>query len=96
MLTVFIANIDLTYPRSLELLKLGAVSVASSMMPGCRIHVDKTMKEIFIKHLKSHGGSSISGITMNYAAYRKWVLTTDEWSQYLAAILAMVDMHKQS
>ena len=99
MFSVFIANIDQTHPGALELLKLGAFSVARSMVPGCRTDVDKTMEETFMKHSKSHGGASgagISGITRNNAAYQRWVLTTHERSQYLAATFAMADMHTYS
>ena len=52
-----------------------------------------------MKHSKSHGGASgagNSGITRNNAAYQRWVLTTHEQSQYLAATFAMVDMHTYS
>ena len=66
------------------------------MVPGCRTDVDKTMEETFMKHSKSHGGTSgagISGITRNNAAYQRWVLTTHERSQYLAPTFAMADMH---
>jgi len=52
-----------------------------------------------MKHLKSHGGAGgagISGITRNNAAYLRWVLTTHERSQCLAATFAMADMHTYS
>ena len=99
MFSVLIANIDLTHPGALDLLKQGAFSVARSMVPGCRTDVDKTMEETFMKHSKSHGGASgagISGITRNHAAYQRWVLTTHERSQYLAATFALADMHTDS
>ena len=74
MFSLFLANIDETHPGAIELLKLGAFSVARSMVPGSRTDVDKTMEETFMKHSKSHGGASgagISGITRNYAAYQR-------------------------
>ena len=45
--SVFIANIDQSYLEALELLKLVALSVARSLIPGCRTDVDKPMKETF-------------------------------------------------
>ena len=96
MFSLFIVNFDQTHPGALELLKLGAFSVVQSVVPGCPTDVDKTMEETFMRHSKSHGGTSgagISGITRNNAAYQRWVLTTHVQSQYLAATFAMADMH---
>jgi len=50
MFSIFIANIDQTHPGARELLKLGAFSVARSVVPGCCTDVDKTMEETFMKH----------------------------------------------
>ena len=55
MLSLFIANIDQTHPGALELLKLGAFSVAQSMVPGCCTDVDKTMEVTFMRHSKWWG-----------------------------------------
>jgi len=95
MFAVFLANIEHTHPGATELLKLGAFSVARSMVPGCRTDVDKTMEETFMKHSKSCGGASgsgLSGITRNNAAYQRWVLITHERSKFLAATFSMAGM----
>ena len=50
MFSLFLANIDETHPGAIELLKLGAFSVARSMVPGSHTDVDKTMEKTFMKH----------------------------------------------
>lgn len=99
MFSSMISNIDVTHPGSLELLKNGAISVARSMIPGSRTDVDKTMEETFMPHSKSGGGASgagITGLTRNFSAYQRWVLSTYEHSQYLAAAFSLADMTTDS
>ncbi len=95
MFSMMMANINHTHPGALDLLKHGAISVARSMVPGCRTDVDKTMEETFMKHSKAHGGASgigLSGIVNNEAAYQRWVLTTHQRSQYVSALFALAGM----
>ena len=67
--SVVIANIDQTHPGVLELLKLGAFSVAHPMVPGCRTDVDKTMEGTFMKHeVPWWSSGAISGVTRTNAA----------------------------
>ena len=99
MLSAQISNLDNTHQGSRQLLNQGAFSVARSMLPACRTDVDKTMEETLMRQSKSHGGASgagISGITRNNAAYQRWVLTTHERSQYLAATFQIADMMPDS
>ena len=95
MFSVMMANIDESHPESIEILKKGAFSVVRSNVPGCRTDVDKTMEETFMKHSKSHGGASgsgLSGISRNYRAYQRWVRTIHERAKYLAATHSLADM----
>ncbi|KAG1696103.1 Maltase-glucoamylase, intestinal [Nymphon striatum] len=80
-----------------ELLRLGAISVARSFVPGNQCAVDKTIEETFMKHAKSHAGAGgrgagVSGILNNYEAYRRWAKTAHERSRYLDVTLQMADM----
>lgn len=93
---MFLANIDWSHPGAGELLKLGALCVARSSVPGSRCAVDKTIEETFMKHAKSRGGAGgsgigLSGITRNYKAYQKWARTTHE-RKYLYATLGLAGM----
>lgn len=95
--SVFLANIEQTHPGATDLLKQGAISVARSFIPGNRCAVDKTIEETFMKHAKSHGGAGgrgagVSGILMNYAAYKRWARTAHERSRYVDVTLQMADM----
>ncbi|KAG1696102.1 Maltase-glucoamylase, intestinal [Nymphon striatum] len=83
--------------RATELLRLGAISVARSFVPGNQCAVDKTIEETFMKHAKSHAGAGgrgagVSGILNNYEAYRRWAKTAHERSRYLDVTLQMADM----
>ena len=53
----FLTNIDLTHPGALDYIKLGAIAVARSLIPGTLSAVDKTMEETFMKFAKSSGAS---------------------------------------
>lgn len=62
---MFIANIELSHPGSIDLLRKGAISVARSFVPGNWCAVDKTIEETIMKNTKSRGGSgsSSAGLT---------------------------------
>ena len=99
--SVFLANIEETHPGATELLKLGAISVARSYIPGNQCPVDKTIEETFMKHAKSHAGAGgigagVSGLLGNYEAYRRWAKTAQERSRYLEVMLQMVNMGGES
>ena len=71
---VSIANLDISHPGAIDLIKLWVFSVARSFIPGNRCVVDCTMDETFMKHAKSKGGAGgvgagLTGITTNYVAY---------------------------
>jgi len=79
--SVFLANIETSHPGAVALIERKAISVARSFIPGNRCAVDKTMKETFMRHAKSHGGAGTSaagtsGLLTNYQAYQRWVRTT--------------------
>ena len=88
--STFMANIEITHPGSTELIKLGAMSVARSFIPGNRCTVDKTMEETFMQHAKSHSGTS--GLLTNYSAYQRWVRSTHARSLYVNAALSMANI----
>ena len=76
--SVLLQNIDQTHPGAKELLEKGALSVARSLLLGCRNPVDLTTEQTFMKYAKSKGGGTgvgIIGITKNHKAYQRWVLT---------------------
>ena len=94
---VFLANIDVSHPGAVDLLRRGAISVARSFVSGNRCDVDKTMEETFMKHTKSKGGAGgsgagVSGLLSNYNTYQRWVRTTHERSQFVNATLNFVGM----
>ena len=84
------ANIEVSHPESTNLIKLGAMSVARSFIPGNRYAMDKTMEETFMCHAKSHGCAG--GFLTNYNAYQQWVRSTHARSQNVNATLYMADM----
>ncbi|KAG1683376.1 hypothetical protein GQR58_010026 [Nymphon striatum] len=95
--SVFLANVEETHPGATELVRLGAISVARSFVPGNQCDVDKTIEETFMKHAKSHAGAGgrgagVSGILNNYEAYRRWAKIAHERSRYLDVTLQMADM----
>ena len=95
MFSIMLANIDVTHPGALEMLKQGAFSVARSFIPGCRTDVDKTMEETFMKQAKSHSGAAgagVTGITRNYQAYQRWTRTTHERSKFLSATYSIAGL----
>ncbi|XP_068203606.1 uncharacterized protein [Palaemon carinicauda] len=99
--SVYLANIDETHPGATELLKLGAISVARSYIPGNQCAVDKTIEETFMKHAKSNAGAGgkgtgVSGLLGNFEAYRRWAKTAHERSRYLEVMLQMVNMGGES
>ena len=68
--SLFLVNIEETYPGATGLLKLGAISMARLFIPANRYAADKTIEEIFMRHAKSHldlGGrdAGISGLLNN-------------------------------
>ena len=98
---VFLANVDKAHPGARKLLENGAFSVARSFIPGNRCLVDKTIKESFIKHSKSHGGAGgcgagLTGLVTDYKAYQRWVKTTHERTQFVKVMLSMADMLSES
>ena len=98
--SLFLTNIEETHPGATDLLKLGAISVARSYVPGNLCAVDKTIEETFMRHAKSHGGAGgrgagVSGILTNYEAYRRWARTTHERSGYVDAMLQMASMSEE-
>ena len=94
-LSVYMLNADENHPGVEELLKRGAFSVASLVIPGNRCAVDKTIEETFMKHAKSRGGGmGISGISNNPEAYQQWAKTMDQRSQFLAKTLAVAQLEK--
>lgn len=95
--SVYLANIEDTHPGATELLKLGAISVARSNLPGNQCAVDKTIEETFMKHAKSHAGAGgkgagVCGLLGNYEAYRRWAKTAHERARYLEVMLEMANM----
>ena len=54
--SLFLVNIEETYPGATELFKLGAISVARSFISANRCAVDKTIEETFMRHAKSQAG----------------------------------------
>ncbi|KAL5013682.1 hypothetical protein ScPMuIL_007952 [Solemya velum] len=99
--SVFVANIRDSHPGATDVLQRGAISVARSFIPGNRCSVEKTMKETFMKHAKSHSGAGgigagVTGISSNYHAYQRWVQTTRERSKYVQATFNMADMLTES
>ena len=92
-----LANIDVSHPGAVDLLRRGAISVARSFVSRNRCDVDKTMEETFMKHAKSKGGAGgcgagVSGLLSNYNTYQRWVRTTHEHSQFVNATLNSVGM----
>ena len=91
---VFLANIVLSHPGALQLIKRGVFSVARSFVPGSRSATDKTIEETFM-HSKSRGGSGgtgMVGILNNQDAYQRWVKTASERAKYYQATLQMAGM----
>ena len=84
--SVFLTNIEETHPGATDLLKMGAISVARSFVPGSQCSVDKT-REV-MRHAKSRvgpgsRGAGVSGLRQNYEAYRRWARTAHERSKYV-------------
>lgn len=95
--SVFLTNIETTHPGATDLLKMGAISVARSFVPGSQCPVDKTIEETFMRHAKSRAGpgsrgAGVSGLLQNYEAYRRWARTAHERSKYVDVMLQMADM----
>ena len=92
-IAMFLANIETSHPGAIQLLKLGAFSVARSFCPGNRAAVDKTMEETFMHHAKSDRmGSGITGIYMNYGSYQCWIRSANARSQYVNVTLKQAGM----
>ena len=84
--SLFLVNIVKTLPGATKLLKLDAISVSRSFTPTNRCAVDETIEETFMQHAKSQVGSGrrgadISGLLINYEAYRRWECTAHERSR---------------
>ena len=95
--SVFLTNIEETHPGDTDLLRMGAISVARSFVPGSQCPVDKTIEEIFMRHAKSRAGPGsrgpgVSGLLQNYEAYRRWARTAHERPKYVDVMLQMADM----
>ena len=95
--SVFLTNIEETHPDAIDLLKMDAISVAQSFVPGSQCPVDKTIEESFMRHAKSRAGprsrgAGVSGLLQNYEAYRRWARTAHERSKYVDVMLQMADM----
>ena len=95
--SAFLTNIEEIHPGAADLLKMGAISVARSFVPGSQCPVDKTIKETFIRHAKSRAGpgssgAGVSGLLQNYDAYRCWARTAHERSKYVYVMLQIADM----
>ena len=78
-------------------MKLDATSVARSFIPANRCTVDKTIEETFLPHAKSQAGSGrrgadISGLLINYEAYRRCVRTAHERLRYDEVMLQMANI----
>ena len=96
---MFLCNIEVSHPGATELLQHGAISVARSLIPGCREEVDKTMEETFMKFAKCRAGGTGAGITgllRNYSAYQRWIQTSSERSKYYEATLQMCGIERSS
>ena len=92
--SLFLVNIVKTHP---ELLKLDAISVARSFIPANRCTEDITIEETFMQHAKSQAGSGrwgadISGLLINYEAYRRWARTAHERSRYVEVMFQMANI----
>ena len=94
--SMLLCNIETSHPGATELLKLGAISVARSFIPGNCSDVDKTMEETFMRHAKSRGGSGtgITGILTNQEAYQRWVRTTHARFRFVNSMLNIADMQQ--
>uniref|UniRef100_UPI00358E5A97 uncharacterized protein n=1 Tax=Myxine glutinosa TaxID=7769 RepID=UPI00358E5A97 len=86
----FLTNIDLSHPVALDYIKLGAIAVARSLIPGALAAVDKTMEETFMRFAKSSGG--LLGLFNNCGAYQKWCRTTSARAQLYELTLEMCGM----
>ncbi|XP_049337187.1 uncharacterized protein LOC111196954 [Astyanax mexicanus] len=86
----FLINIDISHPGALDIIKLGAIAVARSLIPGALSAVDKTMEETFMKFAKSSGG--LLGLFNMFGAYQKWCRTTSARAQLHELTLEMCGM----
>ena len=89
-LSVFGKHIEISHSGATDLLKRDAIRVARSFVPGSRCPVDKTIKETFMKHSRSHGGTGggSAGLLSNYDAYQRWVRASHERVQFVKGALA--------
>ena len=71
---VHLTNLETTHPGAKDLLSMGAIAVARSMIPGALSAVDKTMEETFMFFAKSSGG--FAGLYSQFGAYQRWCRTT--------------------
>ena len=90
----FLEHIEETHPGSEKLLRAGAISVSRSHIPGNRCHTDKTIEETAMKWLKSNSGSGtysagICGITSNYEASQRHILTAHAKGEFVEAMWEM-------
>ena len=95
--SVFLTNIEETRPGATDLLKMGAISVARSFVPGSQCPMYKTIEETFMRHAKSRvgpgsRGAGVSGLLHNYEAYCRWARTVHERSKYVDVMFQMADM----
>ena len=97
--SVFLMNIADSHPGAEELLKLGAISVARSFLPGNREETDKVMEETMNRHGKSHGGPSSTGmglwgIMLNLGGYQRWTLSQHERLKFVSLLEKMTTMER--
>ncbi|KAL2095547.1 hypothetical protein ACEWY4_007695 [Coilia grayii] len=90
----FLKHVEKTHPGSEKLLRAGAISVSRSQIPGNRCHTDKTIEETAMKWLKSNSGSGtysagICGITSNYEASQRHILTAHAKGEFVEAMWEM-------
>ena len=72
-----------------DLLKMGAIAVARSLIPGAHSAADKTMEESFIKFAKSSG--IYSDLFNMFHAYQRFCRTTSIGVQFFEKMLEMCD-----
>ena len=93
--SLLLVNIVKTHP---ELSKLDAISVSRSFKPANRCTVDTTIEETFTRHAKcqvgtGRRGAKISGLLINYGAYRRWARTAHERSRYVEVVLQKANIY---
>ena len=90
---MFIVNIELSHPKTLDQIKLSLISVAGSFIPENECAVEQIIEETFMNHSKLRGGSGrshgISGISQNHSAYPFWLRSIHNITIYLESTYSM-------